>query len=368
MNDIVPELLDAIEKEFDQQLFDSGKVKQAILKLKAKKATYADANAFAIELGEILSGALGNNIRAELLPDGKMHYNIAERILNQTMNKNHELISEFAADVQTQLNYNAGLKMKGQKAELNQDRIDGIINKISSEDDFEKVEWLLDEPIKSFSQSIVDDTIKQNVEFHAKSGLKPKIVRKSTGHCCAWCDAVEGTYEYPDVPKDVYRRHRYCRCTVEYDPGDGKRTNVHTKKLSGSDEDKQARIDQHIRMQRQSEKEKEERKALRQKELNDTKNIVNKELAGIMINDIEVRGVSEHLLKRMTDRGIDVSELKDILNNPLKINEVKLDDLGRPSFKVIGEKGTLAINPDNGIITTSHRTHTKLVKKLKGGE
>lgn len=40
----------------------------------------------------------------------------------------------------------------------------------------------------------------------------------------------------------------------------------------------------------------------------------------------------------MTDRGVDVSELKDIFNNPLKINEVKVDELGRSSFKVIGEK------------------------------
>lgn len=70
----------------------------------------------------------------------------------------------------------------------------------------------------------------------------------------------------------------------------------------------------------------------------------------------------------MTDRGVDVSELKDILNNPLKINEVKVDELGRSSFKVIGEKGTLAINPENGMITTTHKTHTKLVKKLKGEE
>lgn len=39
------------------------------------------------------------------------------------------------------------------------------------------------------------------------------------------------TFEYPDVPKDVFRRHRYCDCTVEYDPEDGKKVNVYTKKL-----------------------------------------------------------------------------------------------------------------------------------------
>lgn len=43
---------------------------------------------------------------------------------------------------------------------------------------------------------------------------------------------------YPDVPPDVYRRHERCRCTVLYDPADGKRKrqNVHTKKWTDSQE------------------------------------------------------------------------------------------------------------------------------------
>ena len=83
--------------------------------------------------------------------------------------------------------------------------------------------------------SIVDDTIKTNVDFHNKLGLKPKIVRKMNGKCCDWCKEVEGEYEYPNVPKDVFRRHRFCRCTVEYEPGNGKRQNVHTKKWQDVD-------------------------------------------------------------------------------------------------------------------------------------
>lgn len=33
-----------------------------------------------------------------------------------------------------------------------------------------------------------------------------------------------GKTTYPDVAKDVYRRHENCRCTVEYDPGGAKRS------------------------------------------------------------------------------------------------------------------------------------------------
>ena len=41
--------------------------------------------------------------------------------------------------------------------------------------------------------------------------------------------SLEGEYEYPDVPKDVYRRHENCDCTVEYISA-GKRQDVWTKR------------------------------------------------------------------------------------------------------------------------------------------
>lgn len=229
MNDIVPALLEVIEKEFDEKILSSDKVKNAVKLLRSKQATYLDANDFAIEVGEILASVLRKKITVETLPDGKMYFNIAERILNPIMQKNHELISSFAFDVQTELNKKAGLKIKGQKAGLNRDRIDGIVNKISSEDDFEKVRWLLGEPVVNFSQSIVDDSVRVNVAFQAKAGLKPKIVRREVGKCCDWCKEIVGTYDYPNVPNDIYRRHRFCKCTVDYDPGTGKKQNVHTK-------------------------------------------------------------------------------------------------------------------------------------------
>ena len=75
----------------------------------------------------------------------------------------------------------------------------------------------------------MDDTVQKNADFHAKAGLRPKIIRRSSGHCCEWCNQVAGTYVYPDVPKDVFRRHDNCDCIVEYYPGDGKKQNVWTK-------------------------------------------------------------------------------------------------------------------------------------------
>lgn len=238
--DIVPSLLELIEKEFDEKTYNSEVLKKSIQALKDNKATYKDANEFAIEVGEILAEVLNTHITVEMLPNGQMYFNIADRVMNSTMRKNFELITGYAVNVQTELNHVAGLRLKGQKPQLNQSRIDGIVERLSTEE-FEQIKWIIGEPIKNFSQSIVDDVVQENVKFHSKAGLQPKIVRKSNGWCCDWCNEVVGTYTYPDVPEDVYKRHRYCDCTVEYYPGDGKRQNVHTKEWI--DPEREAKIE-----------------------------------------------------------------------------------------------------------------------------
>lgn len=230
-DDIVPELLATIESQFNEQTYNSEKLKRAVKLLESKKATYLDVNDFAIEIGEILSNVFGTNITAEILPDGKMYFNIAERILNSTLKKNYELISGFAVDVQKLLNNEANLRLKSQTPEFNQDRVDGLVNKLSSANSFEDVKWLLDDPIINFSQSIVDDVIAANIDFHANAGLKPTLTRKMRGDACDWCKNLAGTYDYHNAPNDIYRRHERCRCTVEYNPKDGRRVqNSHTKK------------------------------------------------------------------------------------------------------------------------------------------
>lgn len=47
----------------------------------------------------------------------------------------------------------------------------------------------------------------------------------------------------------------------------------------------------------------------------------------------------------------------------VKLSMISTIDQG---FSVVGEKCTVYVNPDNGIITTIHKTHTKTVEKLKG--
>ena len=234
VEDIVPSLLKKIKSEFEGARLDSEVLKDLLSKLHHSKASYLDANQYAIEIGEILSKALGASLTNETLPDGKMYYNIAQRVLTDVLGRNYGLVSDYAEQVQKNLNSEAKIGLAAQVPELNQDRIDGLVNRLASEESFDDVKWLLDDPIVNFSQSIVDDSIRKNAEFHHKVGLSPKIVRRVVGHPCKWCKSLEGSYNYPEVPKDIYRRHGNCRCTVDYHPGNGKKQNVHTKRWAES--------------------------------------------------------------------------------------------------------------------------------------
>lgn len=244
MDDIAPYLLEEIQKEFDSLYRKNKKIQQLLEIINSGKGTYEEANEYAIEVGEILSKCYADSITEEILPDGKMYYNIAKRTIEPTMQNNFDLISNVSASAQEALNQKANIGLAVEYPEINQYKIDSIINKLTS-DQFNKVAFILQEPVAHFSQSIVDDTIKANAELHSHSGLHPKITRKVRGGCCKWCMNLAGTYAYPDdVPDDVYRRHDHCRCEVLYDPGEGKQVqNVHTKSWENQEEDIQRRIE-----------------------------------------------------------------------------------------------------------------------------
>lgn len=231
--DIISDLLGKIQAEFNANTKRSKVIKAKIEALKNKSVTHKDSNDFAIEVGNVLKDVFKDTIKSDVLQDNKMYYDVAKGILEPSLKNNYDLVVGYAGDVQAVLNRKAGINIAKQIPKINQERIDNLVEKISEYDNFEDAKWLLDEPVVNFTQSIVDGVVKENVEFQYQSGLKPKIIRREAGSCREWCSKLAGTYDYPEgVPKDVWRRHRFCRCTVEYVPGDGRRQNVWTKKIS----------------------------------------------------------------------------------------------------------------------------------------
>ncbi|MEG1525689.1 MAG: polymorphic toxin type 50 domain-containing protein [Clostridia bacterium] len=226
MEDIASALLEAIRSSFKTLLGDA----------EVTKKTYMGAAEYAERVGAALSEAFGSNLSSEALPDGRMYWNIADRTVRPMLEQGHNLVAEATVQVQQTMNKAAGIGLKAQAAPMNTERVDSILNKLSSAEQYDDAAWILDEPVKTFVRCTVDDTLRKNVDFQGKAGLSPRIIRTAESHCCEWCSKLEGTYRYPDVPDDIYRRHNRCRCAVEYDPGGGMRQDVWSKRWTTPEE------------------------------------------------------------------------------------------------------------------------------------
>lgn len=262
MIDLAPELLEKIQKDFLKQYNSDGTIKKVLGLVKDNKTTYADANEYSIRVGEMLSNSYKKYLTDDTLPESRLWYNMATTIMQPTLENNYDLIVDVCESAQQTVNTASKVSLGYVQPALNQNKIDGFIDKISNTEVFSDIQWMIGEPVVNFSQAVVDDSIKANANFHAKSGLTPKIVRKldnaetrtvTRGKSkirykvpCEWCKALAGTWNYLDMPDfiadNIFRRHENCRCTVEY-VGDGKKQDVWSKKyIQEQEQAKEERI------------------------------------------------------------------------------------------------------------------------------
>lgn len=334
MEDIAPALIADVTAEFRRLYDESEKIRVLIGKVREGTATYAQAQQYSLEVSRLIGKAYEKHVSSAELPDGRMYYNIASRLIPSTLDENYRFVSDYAVEVQKKLNEKAGIGLRAKAAEKDADRIEGLVNLASSAERYDDVSGQLLTAIENFALSIVDRTIQANADFQYKAGLRPKIIRRAARKCCQWCADLAGEFDYPeDIPDDVFRRHENCRCTVLYDPADGKHSfqNVHTKQWT---------------------------------EPGESDRILKRKVVGLKAGDTVIRDISSHALDRVHERSVTIEAVQDAIYDPLRISDVKYDSIGRPSIIITGRKATIALNPDNGRITTVYPTHTKTAEKL----
>jgi len=231
--DIVPQLLEQLQRLFKTAKGRDKRIEALLEKALAGEAAYPDADEFAARVGEALAAAFREGLSADTLPEGRLWWNIADRAVRPLLEEGYKEGADFAGAVQESLNKKANIGLKVQTSPADRDRIDGILNMAAAAERYDLKAAELEDAAVNLVQHAVTDTLRRNVESHARVGLSPRIIRRAEGRACKWCRSLAGTYAYPDVPEDVYRRHEHCRCTVEYDPRTGKTQNVHTKEWTG---------------------------------------------------------------------------------------------------------------------------------------
>lgn len=214
--DITPGLLKKIRSEFNEAVDLSPRLRELRRKIQSGSATYADAYKYAELIGGIQSDVFLDNLTADILPNGKLYYNIAVPIFNETLSNLHDMSAEFATNVQSILNEKSGIGLKAIKPAVDQKLIDGFVERMSHEEAVSDADWMFDEPVKTFSRMSVDSTVKRNAEFQHGAGIEVSITRNAASSCCEWCSGLDGTYIYPGVPNEVFARHEHCKCSLDY--------------------------------------------------------------------------------------------------------------------------------------------------------
>lgn len=233
MTDISEDLLAKLQNKFKNEVKQNQELIALVNKVKNGQATHHETNQFAIKIGEVLAQIFQDNLSADQLPNRRMYYNIASKVIDPLMINNYELVSNLGIEVQKTLNKKAKISIKPIKPPFNGERSQGIIQRVASTENFDDIKWLLNEPIVNFSQSVVDELIEANAEFQYESGLSPMIIRTASSGCCDWCSNLAGEYKYTATskpPRDVFRRHNHCRCEVNYHEWDGLKQDVWSKK------------------------------------------------------------------------------------------------------------------------------------------
>lgn len=218
MADIGAELLEKIRAEFQNRCRADKHIQSVLKKIEGGTAKMEEVALLSKQLGFRASQAIGAHVNVAALPGGKMYYNIADTILTGVLKDNYDVINSAAAECQKALDSQVGINITPQQAEFPTERVQAVVNAASMPDIAEEVMIRrMTSPTQNITESFYNDYVEANVKFRSDAGLDCYIIRNDHGGCCAWCSKLAGKYHYPeDVPKDVYRRHDNCGCTVTY--------------------------------------------------------------------------------------------------------------------------------------------------------
>lgn len=222
------EILEKMRGQYEHRFRNDQKLKRIRKKLQ-NGANQAVAQEYAVAAGEILSDVLKENVTADLFGEAMPDAATLAGLIIPMMEQNYTHVVTAASASQKYMNSEGNLGMKPIEPEFDRNAAMNIVGRMANYDSFENAEWLMDEPIRTNSQHIADESLRQNAEFQYQSGLKPKIVRTSESGACEWCQMLEGEYDIDEITgKDdpVYQRHNNCQCEITFVPGEGRAENI----------------------------------------------------------------------------------------------------------------------------------------------
>ena len=85
-------------------------------------------------------------------------------------------------------------------------------------------------------------------------------------------------------------------------------------------------------------------------------------------NGIVISNFTKHGVERAINRNVKPYDILDALKNPLKIKDIKIDEMGRQSQRFIGKNAEVVVNPNNGKIISVNPTSSAKARQLLSKE
>lgn len=217
MEDIGKELCERVREVFEQRNSSNAFLVRLKDEIARGTATMRDTSLYSQTLGINLRRAIREVVTPAELPDSTLYYNIAHSILEPLLRDTYEDVNAVCAEVQRKLDDKAGIHLAPQKADFPAERVRAACGSASVKDTPAHGIEVLERTSENITAAFSDDYMKANADFRSRAGLDTYIERRDDGKCCEWCSKLAGRYSYPDkAPRDIFRRHDNCGCTVEY--------------------------------------------------------------------------------------------------------------------------------------------------------
>jgi len=201
----------------------SPKLRSLQKRIESGTATLRDSFEYSAAVAGIAGRVLSENIIG-INPEER------ELICTAILRQNHREVNDIFAQVQENIDRRNGLTLRPRQGEFPAERVQQFAHSLV---DPTVEESVIRRRARSGTENITlsfhDDSVRENAKFRNDAGLTCYLDRQTNGKCCPWCSDAAGRYLYGTEPRDIYRRHDNCNCTVIFESG-RQRQNVWTKR------------------------------------------------------------------------------------------------------------------------------------------
>lgn len=216
-----------ILEQFVANYNESVKADKAFLALwdRAKKsnATYADADRFAVAVGNKMAKAFDKTLADSGLIDEVVSRELAQTIVPRMATNADTTVGAVAKRAQAAINKRGRVGLNVLASPQNQSRVDGLVTFLSDRV-YSEIQEKFGQSLVNYSQSVSTSTMKTNIKAQEAIGVKAIIERVYDGRGlhdgkepCQWCIDRAGTWTYEEARDNgVFERHDGCECTITY--------------------------------------------------------------------------------------------------------------------------------------------------------